>query len=111
VLEVDGFRNQDTKESNSITKCYDEEMKSSYKIDSIWYPEGKCEKRICSRQKNSKTPVIKFMECEPCTICNFSDQECQPFKPEKNYPKCCPKCLKKSSVIKKTDATKKHKKV
>lgn len=44
------------------TKCYDEETKSAYKVDSIWYPVGKCEKRTCSRQKDSKTPTIKTVE-------------------------------------------------
>lgn len=46
----------------AVSKCYDEETKSAYKVDSIWYPEGKCEKRICSRQKESKTPGIKTMK-------------------------------------------------
>jgi len=46
----------------TVTKCYDEETKVAYKVDAIWYPVGKCEKRICSRQNNSKTPTIKTME-------------------------------------------------
>lgn len=46
----------------TVTKCYDEETKSTYKVDSIWYPVGRCEKRTCSRQKNSKTPTIKTLE-------------------------------------------------
>lgn len=46
----------------TVSKCYDHEVKSAFKIDSTWYPEGKCEQRTCSRQNNSKTPIIKIME-------------------------------------------------
>lgn len=46
----------------TVSKCYDEETKTAYKVDSIWYPKGKCEKRTCSRKYDSKTPVIKTEE-------------------------------------------------
>lgn len=46
----------------TVSKCYDEETKTAYKVDSIWYPKGKCEKRTCSRKYDSKTPIIKKEE-------------------------------------------------
>ncbi|XP_015365818.1 PREDICTED: uncharacterized protein LOC107163093 [Diuraphis noxia] len=108
VLQAEGFGNGEIKEFNLVTKCYDEETKSTYKVDSIWYPVGKCEKRTCSRQKNSKTPTIKTMECEPCTSCKLPNQTCQPFRSDKNYPKCCSQCLTKSTVLLKTEPKKKY---
>ncbi|KAL4112131.1 hypothetical protein QTP88_015979 [Uroleucon formosanum] len=108
VLQTVGFVNEEIKESNLITKCYDEETKSTYKVDSIWYPVGRCEKRICSRQNNSKTPTIKTMECEPCTSCKLPYQTCQPFRSDKNYPKCCSQCLTKSTVLLKPESKKKY---
>jgi len=107
LLEVEGFGNEEVKESNMLMKCYDEETKSAYKIDSVWYPVGKCEQRICSRQNNSKTPYIKISTCQPCTACDSINYKCYSFKAEKNYPKCCPKCFKKS-VINRNSETKKQ---
>lgn len=46
----------------TVNKCYDEETKSTYKVDSHWLSTEKCERRICTRQKNSKTPIIKTMK-------------------------------------------------
>ncbi|VVC24318.1 Hypothetical protein CINCED_3A023432 [Cinara cedri] len=111
VLDVDLTEsgNEEIEEHKLINKCYDKQTKSSYKVDSTWYPEGKCEQRVCSRERNSKSPTIKSMVCEPCTSCTHPDQTCQPFRAEKNYPKCCPKCLAKSDILKKT--TKKHKQI
>lgn len=111
VLQTEGFGNGEVKESDLSTKCYDEETKSAYKVDSIWYPAGKCEKRTCSRQKNSKTPTIKTMECEPCTSCKLPNHTCQPFRSDKNYPKCCSQCLTKSTVLLKQEPKKKYQKV
>ncbi|CAI6343429.1 unnamed protein product [Macrosiphum euphorbiae] len=108
VLQAEGFGNEEIKESNLITKCYDEETKSAYKVDSIWYPVGRCEKRTCSRQKDSKTPTIKTMECEPCTSCKLPNHTCQPFRSDKNYPKCCSQCLTKSTVLLKPESKKKY---
>lgn len=111
VLQANDFGNEEVKESNLITKCYDEETKSAYKVDSIWYPVGKCEKRTCSRQNNSKTPIIKTMECEPCTSCKLPNQICHPFRSDKNYPKCCSQCLTKSAILMKTESKKKYQNV
>ncbi|XP_025202921.1 uncharacterized protein LOC112600008 [Melanaphis sacchari] len=108
VLPAKAFGNEEVKESKLITKCYDEETKSAYKVDSIWYPEGKCEKRTCSRQNNSKIPILKTMKCEPCTSCKLPNQKCHPFNSDKNYPKCCPQCLKKSTILLKGESKKKY---
>ncbi|XP_050423024.1 uncharacterized protein LOC126834865 [Adelges cooleyi] len=89
----------EVKESNLKNKCYDINTKSSYKIDSVWYPENKCEKYTCTRQKGSKTPSIKTMECEPCKNCQAS-QECVALKPQKQYPKCCPQCTTRDTLKK-----------
>ncbi|XP_025424251.1 uncharacterized protein LOC112693411 [Sipha flava] len=105
VLEVDGFRNEETKEDDLLNKCYDEETKSTYKVDSNWLSNEKCERRICTRQRDSKTPIIKTMKCEQCTTCDLSTNVCEPVKVGVNYPKCCPLCLpkplKKKKIIKK----------
>ncbi|XP_060833746.1 uncharacterized protein LOC132917159 [Rhopalosiphum padi] len=111
VLQANEFSNEEVKESKLITKCYDEETKSAYKVDSVWYPVGKCEKRTCSRQNNSKIPIIKTIECEPCTSCKLPNQICHPFRSDKNYPKCCSQCLTKSTILMKTESKKKYQNV
>ncbi|XP_050542824.1 uncharacterized protein LOC126906319 [Daktulosphaira vitifoliae] len=111
IVIVDEDFVTEVKESNLKSKCYDVNTKTFHKIDSVWYPENKCEKHMCIRLRDTKTPTIKIMECETCAQCDSFNQECKLLKPSKQYPKCCPKCMPKDSLITKKNKLYKPKQI